>query len=105
MPEWLQLLTKAELETLSTYKHSVTKTSLECWLLKGPIGYAERMLPSCLSANTLTLLGQLPVLGMLLYVLIYEGTNITPDALIDPKIFFACGLIVEWFSLMDITDG
>ena len=101
----MRLLSDDELNTLSTYKHSVSKTSLECWLIDGPLGYVERMIPNYLSANSLTLLGQLPVLSILLYVFAREGLNISPDSTINPLIFVAVGLIVEWFSLIDIIDG
>lgn len=101
----MRLLSNEELETMSTYKHSADKTSLECWLIKGPLGYVERMFPSILSANTLTLMGQLPVILLLFYIFATEGMNITPDNLINPRLLIACGICVEWFSQMDIMDG
>ena len=90
---------------MSTYKHSASKTTLECWLIKGPLSYVEPMFPSILSANTLTLMGQLPITLLLFYVFATEGMNITPDNLINPRLLIACGICVEWFSLVDIMDG
>ena len=101
LPSWMQLLSQTELDTLSTYKHSTGKTRLELWMIQGPTGFAESMWPSFLSANSLTLIGQLPVLFMLLYVFATQGLNISPDNLIDPKILLACGFIVQWFSQID----
>ena len=90
---------------MSTYKHSAQKTSLELWLIAGPLGYIEKMFPSILSANSLTIIGQLPVILMVFYIFATEGMNITQDNLIPPKLLIASGLCLEWFSQVDIMDG
>ena len=63
------------------------------------------MFPSFISANTITLLGQLPLLGLLLYVFWSHGANVSPDNLIDPKLLIVAGILVESFSQLDIMDG
>ena len=74
-------------------------------MIRGPTGFGERMFPSFLSANSLTLIGQMPILFMLIYVFATCGFNISPDNLIDGKISIASGLLVQWFSQLDIMDG
>ena len=99
------MLSQAELETFASYKHSAAKTTLEHWMAQGPTGYAERLWPGFLSANSLTLIGQMPLLFMLLYVFYTQGMHISPDNLIDPKLLVVCGLLMQWFSQIDIMDG
>ena len=101
----MHVLSQTELEMLSTYKHSTSKTTLDRWFINGPTGFLERMWPSFISANSLTLIGQTPVLFMLLYVFYTQGTNLSPDDLIDRKSLLAIGFVILWFSQIDIMDG
>ena len=98
LPNWMHVFSQKELEMLSTYKHSTSKTSLDHWFINGPTGFLERMWPSFFSANSLTLMGQFPVLLMLFYVFYTQGTNLSPDDLIDRKSLLACGFVIAWFS-------
>lgn len=93
----MRLLTNEELDVLSQYKHSVSKSSLEKWLAEGPTGYAEQLFPSFLSANCLTYIGQLPICLLLFYVLSVYGANISTDSKIDPKVFVASAILLQWF--------
>ena len=105
LPNCMQLLSQEELDTFSTYKHSTGKTRLELWMIQGPTGFAERLWPSFISANSLTLIAQIPILAILLYVFSTQGTHISPDNPIDSKVLLTCGFLVQWFSQTDIMDG
>ena len=94
----MHVLSQTELELFSNYKHSASKTTLDRWFINGPTGFLERMWPSFISANSLTLIGQIPVQLMLLYVFYTQGTNLSPDDLIDRKSLLACGFVIAWFS-------
>ena len=83
---------------MANYKHSAEKTTLEKILIAGPISFCERMIPECISANTITLMGQLPVFFVLLYIFWREGLNVTPENLVSPELLLIGGIVIEWFS-------
>ena len=99
------MLNQEQIVRLANYKHSAEKTMLENWLKQGPLDFCERKFPSFLSANSVTLIGQLPIIFVLIMIMSIEGLNISGKNLIDPR-FFLCGAVaVEWFSMVDIIDG
>jgi len=42
---------------------------------------------------------------MLYYVFVEYGMNISSDTHIDSKNFIICGILIQWFSQVDIMDG
>ena len=61
----------------------------------------EKMLPSKWSANTVTLIGQLP----LLLVNFYFWSFNTKFDKVDNHAFIIMALALQWFSLFDVMDG
>lgn len=58
-----------------------------------------------MSANALTLIGQLPLLAIVLVIFQRDGCNITPENLVTPQLLIIAGCVLEWFSLYDVMDG
>ena len=52
-------LTDKEFGVLENYTHFAPKTRLETWMLDNVTCHIERNIPSCLSANSVTLIGNL----------------------------------------------
>lgn len=101
----LQILSEAELDKLSLYEHQHSKTTYELFLRKYPVAFMERMHPSFLSANTISLIGQSSLPAMVMYIFANHGYNISPDSLIDPNLLLMGVFAVQWFSWYDIADG
>ena len=98
LPEWMRVLNDEELVKFSKYQHSVPKSTLDQFYVNGPTGFAETFLPSCLSANSVTLLGQLPVLVLLLVIFALFSADISPQNLLPPWVLFLCGCVIFWFD-------
>ena len=105
LPEWMRVLSDKEIDALSKYKHSSGKTSYESWLQAGPCYYAEKMFPSFLSANCLTIIGQLPLQITMILVLLQVGPNIDVNESVPRYLMIAAGISLQWFSWVDIMDG
>ena len=57
----------------STYKHSSPKTPYEKFMINTVCAFLEMIIPSFLSANSVSLIGQIPVWIFTIYVLIMDG--------------------------------
>jgi len=105
LPSCLQILSESELIKLSQYQHQHSKTHYELFLRSYPVSFLERLHPSFLSANSITLIGQMALPLMVFAIFIREGCNIAPHCLIDPQLLLIAALAVQWFSWYDIADG
>ena len=95
-----------QLKTFSMHKHSAPSTTIEIFLKNYPLDWVERyLIPSSWSANTVSILGQLPLLFFTLYVLIIEGAQIGPDHLMSKDSCLIAAMCILWFSYFDILDG
>ena len=101
----MRVLSEEEMITLSSYSHTASKSTYEKWLIAGPIGWAERMHPSFLSANAITLIGQLPLIILSFGVLWSTNGNVSPTNDSYRHKVVLGGILLEWFSLYDIMDG
>jgi hypothetical protein len=62
-------LTEEELTKLATYKHSADKTTLEkLYVEKLLVPIEKNLFPARWSANTITLMGQMPIFLYVLYL-------------------------------------
>ena len=99
------MLSAEQLNAFARYVHKTEKTTLEKWFNAGPTDWAERKHPSFLSANSLTLIGQMPLIGVMLYIFFREGCHIDPQRAVDPSLLLLVGFAIEWFSQYDMMDG
>jgi len=63
------------------------------------------MVPEFLSANSVTIIGQLPIQIMILVIFSQVGTNISTNDPVPGIIYILNGLAIYWFSIWDIMDG
>ena len=105
LPDFALVLTPEELLTFSKYSHSAPKTTYESFLVKGPLRFIERLFPDFLSANALTLMGQLPIVSYMFYAFIQISPDISLKNQVDPTWFLGSAILLQWFSLVDIMDG
>ena len=105
VPEFAQILTPEELLTFSKYSHSTPKTTYDTFLVNGPLKFVERLFPSFLSANALTLLGQSPIVAYLFITFMVQSPDISLKNQVDPTWFLGSAILLQWFSLVDIMDG
>lgn len=61
LPTSLRVLTDEQIGTLEKYQHSSAKSTYETFLNSGPCKWAEEKIPDILSANTVTIIGQIPL--------------------------------------------
>lgn len=101
----MRVLTNREIDTFSKYNHSSSKSSYEEFLKAGPCTWGEKMFPDFLSANSITIIGHLPLQITMFLVLSQVGGNITTDNPIPRYLMLATGISLQWFSLLDIMDG
>jgi phosphatidylglycerophosphate synthase len=90
------------------YKHSAAKTTLEKWEIDNLWGpFEAKLIPEVLSANFITLTGQLPLFILVAYFLIFEPTSQTFESLGSCPQNIVClfGLAYLFFSICDILDG
>ena len=57
LPESMQILNAEQIKRLELYKHKGTKTILESFLVNNVYYYIEKIYPSALNANFVTLVG------------------------------------------------
>ena len=63
-------------------------------------------MPSLLSANSVTILGQLPLQLMVVAMIALYGTNIGDvEKPVPAALMVLSGCAIQWFSLLDIMDG
>ena len=99
------MLTDEQLQKFSEYKHSSSKTTFEVWMIDYPAGWVERSLPGFMSANTVTLLGQIPI-HIMIMVLLWHTNGHTPRLNEEVRtLLIVAGITIYWFSLIDIADG
>ena len=72
----MRVLTDKELTNLSNYTHCTGKSSYEKFLIAGPLGWVEKMHPNFLSANSITIIGQSPLMVLVLLMLWNTNGNI-----------------------------
>ncbi len=63
----------------------------------------EKLYPRQLSANSITLLGQMPMLLFLIFIWVTQ--NMTMREPIPDSYFIIAGIVLQWFSLNDCMDG
>ena len=105
LPESIRVLTDEQIGKLESYKHSSVKSSYETFLCNGPCKVFEEMVPSFLSANSVTIIGQLPLQIMIIVMLSQVGTNISMNDPVPGVLHIMTGFSIYWFSLWDIMDG
>ena len=106
LPEAFQLLNAEQMKRLELYKHKGTKTMLELFYVNYIYFYLEKLYPSALNANFVTLIGQLPMPIIAVIFLYKMGFNLSAGSSknIDP-LFFWAGLGLIWFTGNDLMDG
>ena len=62
------MLTDEEMKLFKTYKHASPKTTYEKFYTERALVPLEKLYPSYISANTLTLIGQVPVYLLIPYL-------------------------------------
>ena len=70
-----------------------------------PCAFLNAIIPGSWSANTITVMGQLPIILFAFYVIITEGAQIDPEHLLSKSSCFYTAVFLYWFSIMDIVDG
>ena len=63
------------------------------------------MVPDFLSANSVTIIGQLPLQIMVIVMFSQVGTNVSLQDPVPGVIHIMSGFALQWFSLWDIMDG
>ena len=94
-------LTQQELQHLHNYKHSSPKTTLESYYVNTLLVPLEKAFPKNWSANTITIIGQIPIVLTVLLI----WTQNTNFGKINDNIFFLIAVSLQWFSLFDVMDG
>ena len=105
LPEFARVLTDEELLKFSKYSHSSPKTSFEQWMVTYPCDWIERKIPSFISANTITLIGQIPITVLAFLLLWQTGGNIPKENDDIRGLLMASAFALYWFSVLDIVDG
>lgn len=105
LPEQARVLSDEELQKFSQYKHSSGKTTFEQWMIDHNAGWLERSFPDSLSANTVTLLGHLPIALYVYFFLWQTGGNIPKNNEECRGLVMVGAFIIHWFSVVDIADG
>ena len=72
----MRVLNEKELACLSNYTHITGKSTYEKWLIANPLGWIERMHPNFLSANSITIIGQSPLMVLVFVMLWNTNGNI-----------------------------
>ena len=70
LPVWLRILSDEQILQLASYKHNSSKTPYEAFMASGPLAWAERQLPAFMSPNFITILGSIPLQGLVIYTLL-----------------------------------
>lgn len=97
-------MTKGELSKLQTYKHIAPKTTFETFYIEKLLVPIEKhMFPKSWSANTITLIGQVPIFFYLVYL--WFTQNVTMREPIPDSAFIMMAIVLQWFSLNDCMDG
>jgi beta-glucanase (GH16 family) len=73
-----------ELNYLKTYKHSGDKTTYETFLVEYGLYHVERALPASWSANTVTIVGQVPLIIWAFLVICILGPAVGPEHTFSP---------------------
>eukprot|EP00347_Sterkiella_histriomuscorum_P006704 403351756 len=95
------VLTAEELANMKDYKHQADKTTMETFYVNKLLVPIEAAFPSHWSANTITLIGQVPIL----LVNFYLWTHNVKFQNIDNSAFIIVAIALQWFSLFDVMDG
>ena len=97
-------MTDGELKKFSTYKHVAPKTTFEKFYVEKLLVPIEKHLfPKSWSANTITLLGQIPMFLFVLYLWFFQ--NMTMREPIPDSMYVYAAIVLQWFSLNDCMDG
>ena len=105
LPKWMRVLSSKEILKLNQYKHKTEKSPLEEFLSRNILQPWEKMWPSFLTANSITLMGQIPICCWLLVIFATHGLNISPDKPLPSILAFGCGCTIFWFTMVDMVDG
>lgn len=100
-------LSQKELEQFLQYKHSAPKTTLEAALIKYIwLPFDTHVIPDFLSANFVTVAGQIPTILLFIYFLFCVEDQTYSDLGSTPYWIVTIGaLCYYWFSTCDIIDG
>ena len=101
----MRLLEIEELKKFSLYRHYAPKPTYEQFLSDTLCTWIEEIIPHKLSANFVTLLGQVPLIIFTFWIIYNEGPGIGPDYLLKKETCLMAAGVIQWFSILDIVDG
>ena len=101
-------LNETEYKNLTTYKHFAPKTTFENWMLDNVTCHIEgKILPQHWTANTVTIVGNIPMIVTGITAIIQGGVSYSSDEHPElPRwVFYMTSFSFLWFSWFDIMDG
>lgn len=102
----MRYFSKKEEENFLTYQHRGGKTTFEAWQVNNIWCHVEPLIPSFISANSVTLLGHLPLLMITCYFIFIHEDQTYSSLEGAPRWLICLGaLAFLWFSAFDNMDG
>ena len=101
-------LNEVEYSNLESYKHFAPKTTFEKWMIDNVTCHIEeKIIPQHWTANSITILGNIPMVITGIVAISYGGVSYHTDEHEElPRwVFLLCAFSFLWFSWFDIMDG
>lgn len=102
-PYHIEYLSEDDYKTLLLYRHYAPKTMIEVFMIDNVTCHIESALPNSWSANTFTILGNMPLYIVGITALIVGGPKY--DIEMPSWVYYLAAVAVTTFSWFDIMDG
>ena len=102
-PYHIEYLSEEDYKTLLMYRHYAPKTMIEVFMIDNVTCHIESALPNSWSANTFTVLGNIPLYFAGITALVVGGTKYNIE--MPSWVYYLAAVAVTTFSWFDIMDG